>query len=141
MAADPSSSGFAFSIRVDEERNVLYLTQIGVAEKDDQLRMFAEYERALDKVRPGWVLLVDQGEVRGFSDEALEIGAQMVVRTAERGVGHVIRVKPRQPAMRVRITRVLITARATYETELVDTLEGAEAAVSVYLAAHQNKSG
>ena len=133
MAADPSSSGFTFSVRVDEGRNVLYLTQIGVAEKEDQLRMFAEYERALAKVRPGWVLVVDQSEVRGFSDEALEIGAQMVVRTGERGVGHVIRVKPRAPAMRIRITRVLITARVTYETELVDTLEEAEAAVSAYL--------
>ena len=103
--------------------------------------MAAEYDRALSQVRPGFVLVNDQREARDFSDEAIEVGAQMVIRTGERGVSHVIRIKPEAPAMRIRVTRVLITARAAYVTELAGTLEEAERRVSARLTKQQNKPG
>ncbi len=141
MAAAPNSSGFTYSVRVDTDRNVLYLTQAGVAEKEDMLRMFAEYERGLRQVRDGWVLVNDQSQVRDFSDEALEIGAQMVTRTGEHGVGHVIRIKPQGPAMRIRITRTLIAGRATYLTEHASSLEEAETLLSAFLADQSKHPG
>ncbi len=134
LATMSSAPGFQYSVNVDTERNVVYLTQAGVAQKEDMDKMLAAYEEALKEARPGFILVNDQRKVRDFSDEAMAVGVKMVNRTAERGVAHVIRLKPETLGMGVRISRVLITARATYQTELVTRPEEAEERIKAFLA-------
>ncbi len=128
------AGGFQFSVRVDAARNVVYLTQAGSAEKADMLRMREAYVRALQQVRPGFVLVNDQRGVLAFSAEALEAGAELVALTGQRGVGRVVRLRPEAPAMRVRITRALIAGRASYISDFADSLEEAERLIEAYLA-------
>lgn len=120
-------SAYRFSIRAEPARNVIYLEQEGSAGRDDLLRMRAAYERALDEVRPGFVLVHDQRKVESFTDEALEVGKDLVTLTNERGAARVIRIAPEQLAPRTRITRVLVTAKSRYENVRVSTPEEAEA--------------
>ena len=128
-------SAYAFSIRLDAGRNVVYMTQEGHAGRDDLLRMRDAYLRTLDQVRPGWVLVHDQRRVESFTDEALEVGKELVAITNERGAAKVVRIAPEQLATRTRTTRVLVTARARYESLRVGTPEEAEQALADHFAA------
>jgi hypothetical protein len=87
-------STYRHSIRIDEVRNVLHLTQAGHAEEDDLQRVQAEYLTALGRMRPGFVLVSDQQGVESFSDAALEAGKELVGVTAAHRVAKVVRVVP-----------------------------------------------
>lgn len=117
---------YSFSVRVDDEENVLYIAQEGHAEREDLVAMREEYLRALRRVRPGFILVHDQRKVESFSDGALEIGKELVAITSEHGVAKVIRVVPETLSQRTRMTRVLVSARAPYESVRVSTPEEAE---------------
>lgn len=125
-------STYDFSIRLDDARNVVYMAQAGHAEAADMHRMRDAYVQTLRGVRPGWVLVNDQRRVESFSDAALEVGKELVALTNEHGAAKVIRIAPEQLAPRTRTTRVLVSARARYESLRVGTPEEAEQA----LAAH-----
>jgi hypothetical protein len=126
---------YDFSIRLDSARNVVYMTQQGHAEAGDMHRMRDAYLHALGEVKPGWVLVNDQRRVESFSDEALEVGKELVALTNERGAVKVIRIAPEQLAPRTRTTRVLVSARARYESLRVGTPEEAEQALAAHFAA------
>lgn len=128
-------SAYAFDIRLDAARNVVYLAQEGHADRDDLLRMREAYLRTLAQVRPGWVLVHDQRRVESFTDAALEVGKELVAITNERGAAKVIRISPEQLAPRTRTTRVLVTARARYESLRVATPEEAERVLADHFAA------
>lgn len=123
-------SAYDFSIRLDSARNVVYMAQQGHAEAGDMHRMRDAYLRTLAEVKPGWVLVNDQRRVESFSDAALEVGKELVALTNERGAAKVIRIAPEQLAPRTRTTRVLISARARYESLRVATPEEAEQALA-----------
>ena len=127
-------SAYRFSVRAEPARNVIYLEQEGSADRDDLLRMREAYERALDEVRPGFVLVHDQRKVQSFTDEALEVGKELVTLTNDRGAAKVIRIAPEQLAPRTRITRVLVTAKSRYENVRVSTPEAAEALLAAHSA-------
>jgi hypothetical protein len=127
-------SAYDFSIRLDGTRNVVYLAQEGHAEGADLRRMREAYLQTLRDVRPGWVLVHDQRRVESFSDEALEVGKELVTLTNDHGAAKVIRIAPEQLAPRTRTTRVLVSARARYESLRVGTPEEAEQAVAEHLA-------
>lgn len=126
---------YDFSIRLDAARNVVYMTQEGRAGGDDLRRMRDAYVRTLRDVRPGWVLVHDQRRVESFTDEALEVGKELVALTNQAGAAKVIRIAPEQLATRTRTTRVLVSARARYESLRVGTPEEAEQALAAHLAA------
>jgi hypothetical protein len=127
-------SAYDFSIRLDAARNVVYMAQVGHAEVDDMRRMREAYVRTLRGVKPGWVLVNDQRQVESFSDEALEVGKELVSITNDQGAAKVIRIAPEQLAPRTRTTRVLVTARARYESLRVATPEEAEQALAAHFA-------
>jgi hypothetical protein len=125
---------YRHALRVDERRNVLYMTQAGHAEAADMLRMRDEYVKTLKRMRPGFVLVNDQREVESFSDGALELGKELVELTGAHGVATVVRVLPASLLPRTRISRVLVSADAPYRTVRVATLEEAESAVAEHLS-------
>ncbi|MBV9107788.1 MAG: hypothetical protein JO306_00095 [Gemmatimonadetes bacterium] len=126
---------YRFSIRVDPENNVMYAAQEGSAEKADLERFRDAYRVALKEVRPGFVLVHDQSGVRSFTDEALEVGLELVAITNEHGAARVIRIAPESLAQRTRVGRVLVTARPRYESVRVSTPEEADALLRRHLAA------
>jgi hypothetical protein len=126
---------YRYAIRYDGARNVLYMEQEGSAEKEDLLRLRDAYLAALAQVSPGFVLVHDQSRVEGFSDEALEVGKELVAITGEHGAAKVIRIAPEALATRTRVGRVLVTARSRYESVRVGTPDEAEALVREHLAA------
>ena len=126
---------YRFSIRTDPARNVVYMEQEGHAEREDLSRMRDAYVLALDEVRPGFVLVHDQRKVESFTDEALEVGKELVALTNKRGAAKVIRISPEQLAPRTRVTRVLAGARPRYENLRVATPEEAEELLRVHEAA------
>jgi hypothetical protein len=128
-------SAYGFTIRLDSARNVVWMVQEGHAEGADLRRMRDAYVQTLREVRPGWVLVNDQRRVESFSDDALEVGKELVALTQEHGAAKVIRIAPEQLAPRTRTTRVLVSARARYESLRVGTPEEAETAVAEHLAA------
>jgi hypothetical protein len=119
--------GYRCTVTADPSRNVIWMTQEGHAERDDMLRMRADYEAALKRVRPGFVLVNDQGAVQSFSDEALEVGKELVEMTTAAGASKVIRVVPGSLAQRSRISRVLVGGGFRYENVRVSTRDEAEA--------------
>jgi hypothetical protein len=125
---------YDFSIRLDAPRNVVYIAQEGRADGDDLRRMRDAYVRTLAGVKPGWVLVHDQRRVESFTDEALEVGKELVALTNEHGAAKVIRIAPEQLATRTRTTRVLVSARARYESLRVGTPEEAEQALAAHFA-------
>lgn len=129
-------SSYRFSIRTDPARNVMYMEQEGHAEREDLARMRDAYVLALDEVRPGFVLVHDQRKVESFTDEALEVGKELVALTNARGAAKVIRIAPDQLAPRTRVTRVLAGSRPRYENLRVATPDEAEALLRAHRAAH-----
>ena len=127
-------SDYRFSIRVDAARNVLYLAQEGSAEAADLARFRDAYVAALQEVRPGFVLVHDQRNVRSFSDEALEVGKELVAITNRHQAARVIRIAPEALATRTRVGRVLVAARSRYESVRVSTPEEAEACLQEHFA-------
>jgi hypothetical protein len=61
-------------------------------------------------VRPGWVPVHDQRRVGAFSDEALEVGNDLVAITDDHRAAKVIRIAPQALATRTRVGRVLVLA-------------------------------
>jgi hypothetical protein len=119
-------AAYAFALRYDAARNVLYAEQEGHAEAADLLGFRAAYQAALREVRPGFVLVHDQRRVESFSDEALEVGKELVAMTNQHQASRVIRIAPEALATRTRVGRVLVTARSRYESVRVSTPEEAE---------------
>jgi hypothetical protein len=122
-------SAYSFSIRIDSDRNVVYLAQEGHAEREDLVRMRDAYARVLRDARPGFVLVHDQRGVESFSDEALQVGLELVTLTNDRGAAAVIRIAPESLASRTRVTRVLASAKPRYRNVRVATPDEAEAAL------------
>lgn len=128
-------SDYSYSVRVDPERNVVYLAQSGHAERDDLLCLKEEYGRALARVRPGFVVVHDQRGVRSFSEEAVEVGRELVALTSGRGAAKVIRIAPESLLARTRVTRVLVSAQSRYGDVRVSTPEEAEHLLREHLGA------
>lgn len=128
-------SDYSYSIRTDPKRNVVHLSQAGHAERADLVRMKAEYARALAQVRPGFVLVHDQRAVRSFSDEALEVGRELVALTNEHGASKVIRIAPEALLSRTRVSRVLMSAQSRYRDVRVSSPEEAERLLQEHLDA------
>jgi hypothetical protein len=128
-------SAYVFDIRLDPARNVVYMAQEGHADRDDMLRMRQAYLQTLARVRPGWVLVNDQRKVESFTDEALEVGKELVAITSEHGAAKVIRIAAEQLAPRTRTTRVLVSARPRYENVRVESPAEAEQALAAHFAA------
>lgn len=126
---------YRYAVRMDHARNVLYLEQEGSADRVDLLRFREAYLAALAGVRPGWVLVHDQRRVESFTDEALEVGKDLVAITNQHRAAKVIRIAPEALATRTRVGRVLVAARSRYESVRVNTPEEAEALVEQHLAA------
>lgn len=128
-------SDYRYSVRADPARNVVYLEQAGHAEREDLLRLRGDYVRALAALRPGFVVVHDQRAVRSFSDQALEVGRELVAVTDQHGASKVIRIAPEALLSRTRTTRVLVSAQPRYADVRVSSPEEAEEALRQHLAA------
>lgn len=119
-------SDYHFSLRLDANRNVVYLTQKGAADLTHLEQLREEYRRVLQGVKPGFVLVHDQSKVESMTDEALEVAQDLVALTNEFGASKVIRISSEALALRSRVSRVLVSGQFRYQHVRVATLEAAE---------------
>lgn len=117
---------YACTLRPDAERNVLYMTQSGSADREHMLELKARYVEALASMRPGFVLVHDQRAVEAFTDAAMEVGKELIALTGAHRPSRVIRIAPEALLARTRVSRVLANAGARYDEVRVSTPEEAE---------------
>ncbi len=122
---------FKFSVRVDSARNVMYMAQEGHADVDDLRRLMVDYETALRRMQPGFVLVNDQRHLEPYSDEALEVAKELVELTNRHQASRVIRIVAEGLVSRTRVSRVLVSAQNRYENIRVNTPEEAEALIPI----------
>ncbi len=116
---------FRFECHADTDRNVLYVTQIGLADAAGYAAFKAQYEVWLKVMRKGFTLVNDQRKLEGISDEAMEL-ARTLVRMTNDHAARVIRIVPADLLTKVRLTRVLVEGDCSYEELRVATPEEAE---------------
>ena len=118
---------YSYTIRVDRDRNVVYITQSGLASADDLERLKHDFVTALEGVHRGFSIVNDQRKLEPIAERARPVAAQLVRLTDQAGASRVIRVLPEDFVSTATIARTLVAARGSYQNVNVNTLEEAEA--------------
>jgi hypothetical protein len=121
---------YGFSVRVDESRNVMYITQWGRPSADDLRRLKDGFLAAVGPLRPGFTLVNDQRQMKSFDEEAMEVAKELVEESNKAGLSRVIRIVPDSLVAKVRLSRTLVSAGFRYEDIRVGTPEEAEEILS-----------
>jgi hypothetical protein len=119
-------ASFTFCIKVEPDRNVMYMTQCGRPTAADYEEVKIELDRALAQLVPGFALVNDQRLLEPFDESAMSVAKQLVAMTDDAGASTVIRVVPSDPISLTKVLRALVTAESRYRTIRVSSLEEAE---------------
>jgi hypothetical protein len=123
---------YSFSVRVEADRNVMYITQSGKPTAEDFRRLKARFVEELDKLEPGFAIINDQRTLEPFDEDAMVVASELVTITNERGASKVIRILPAHLVSKVQLSRALVTGGSTYVSIPVATPEQAEQALIDY---------
>jgi len=121
-------STYTFSIRVDVQRNLMYIDQHGLPTASDLLNLKRDFIAEVANLRPGFSIINDQREMEPFDDEAMEVAKELVEITNEHGAVRVIRIVPVDLLSTIRLSSTLVAAKSRYASIRVASLEEAEAA-------------
>jgi hypothetical protein len=119
-------ASFSFSIRVEPDRNVIYMTQKGQPRAADYAAVKIELIRAVARVKPGFVLVNDQRSLEPFDEPAMAVARDLIAIINDAGASMVIRIVPSDLISMTKILRALVTAESRYQTVRVSTPEEAE---------------
>jgi hypothetical protein len=121
-------SVYSFTISVDVQRNMMYLSQSGKPTAADFLDLKREFVVEVGKLKPEFTIINDQREMEPYDDEAMEVGKELVEITNERGAARVIRIVPMDFLSTVKISSTLEAGRSRYASIRVASPEEAEEA-------------
>lgn len=121
---------FDFEIRVNPDRNLIYMTQKGRGNRTDLEKLRDAYLDAVKRLKPGFVMVHDQRQLEPYEDDALEAAQELVKLTNDYEARAVIRVTAESLKSSVRVSRVLTGGRARYRNIRVSSLEEAEKALA-----------
>jgi nucleotide-binding universal stress UspA family protein len=113
-------------VRVDEEKNRIYLFLEGFHDLDEAVRMRDAYGEAIAGCRPGFTVLADVTRYKPGAAEVQEVHAEAVKLAEEAGVRAVARVVGETPLGGMQIDRIART-EAGYEARNFATYDEAEA--------------
>lgn len=122
-------STYTFSIRVDVERNVMYIDQRGRPTAADFLNLKREFLPEIAKLQPGFSIINDQREMEAYDDEANDVAKDLVEITNQHGAARVIRIVPVDLLSTVTLSSTLVAAKSGYTSIRVTSPEEAEAAL------------
>lgn len=123
-------ASFTFSIRVEPDRNVMYMTQIGQPRVADLEAVKTELRRTVAELEPGFALVNDQRSLEPFDELTMSVAKELVAIMDDAGASMVIRIVPSDPISMTKVLRALVTAESRYQTIRVSTLEEAEAVLA-----------
>ncbi|UCC84492.1 MAG: hypothetical protein JSW46_06080 [Gemmatimonadota bacterium] len=114
------------TVRVDEEKNRIYLFLEGFHDLDEAVRMREAYGEAIASCRPGFTVLADVRRYKPGAAEVQEVHAEAVKLAEDAGVRAVARVLGETPLGGMQIDRIARTEGA-YEARNFATYDEAEA--------------
>lgn len=117
---------FKFDIRIEPERNVMYMTQSGRPSAEDFGNVEREILAAADGLDRGFTLINDQRRLEPFDEGAMEMATNLISTISRAGVSKVIRIEPADLVSMTKILRALVTAESPYSTIRVSSPEEAE---------------
>ncbi len=123
-------ASFTFSIRVEPDRNVMYMTQNGQPRAADFEAVKTELRRAVTKLEPGFALINDQRSLEPFDELTMSVAKELVAIMDGAGASMVIRIVPSDPISMTKVLRALVTAESRYQTIRVSSSEEAEAVLA-----------
>ena len=128
---NPDSGGtlasFEYTIRVEPDRNVVYLTQVGRPLARDFRALRVDFIDAVKDLEPGFTVVNDQRFLEPFGEEALEVAKQLVLLAEQTGVSRVIRMVPSDIVSTTKILRAEVTGNGRIQVFRVSNPEEAEA--------------
>lgn len=117
---------FTFSIRVEPDRNVIYMTQSGQPRAEDFEAVKTELRRAVAELEPGFALVNDQRNLEPFDELTMSVAKELVAIMDGAGASMVIRIVPSDPISMTKVLRALVTAESRYQTIRVSSPAEAE---------------
>jgi hypothetical protein len=125
----PTMAAYAFSIRTEVHRNVMYIEQRGRPTAADFRDLGRDFLAALAELTPGFSIINDQREMEPYDDEAKDVAKELVQIANERGAARVIRILPVDVLSTITLSSTLEEARSRYTSIRVGSPEEAEAAL------------
>jgi hypothetical protein len=119
-------ASFKFSIKVEPDRNVMYMTQRGQPCAADYEAVKAELSRALTSLEPGFAMVNDQRHLEPFDESTMLVAKELIAMMDKAGASTVIRVVPSDLISMTKILRALVTSECRYQTIRVSSLDEAE---------------
>ncbi len=114
------------TVRLDGEKNRIYLYLEGFHDLEEATRMRDLYKDAIAACRPGFTVLADVSRYKPGHAEVQEIHAQAVKLAAEAGLSKVARVVGKTPLGGMQIDRIA-RSESKYEARNFATHKEAEA--------------
>jgi len=118
---------FAYSLRLDRSRNVMFISQSGRPHASDFARLKQDFADAAAQLDHGFTVVNDQRELEPFDEPTLAVARELVELSDSLGVGRVIRIQPADLMVKTKLSRALSAGSSHYPTIRVDTPEEAEA--------------
>ena len=113
------------SIRVDEQKNRIYLILVGFHDLDEAIRMRSLYSEAIANCSPGFTVLADISRYKPGAGEVQAIHAEAMRLAEEAGVSRVARYVGDSPLGGMQIERIA-QSESHYESASFDSLDEAE---------------
>ena len=123
-------ASFKYSIRVEPERNVVYMTQSGRPQARDFRALLEELSEATTRLQPGFTLVNDQRYLEPFDEDAMSVAKELVNVVDRAGLSKVIRIVPSDLVSQTKILRALVTGESSYQTVRVSSPAEAEKHIS-----------
>ena len=114
------------TVRVDSEKNRIYLYLEGFHDLEEATRIRDLYAQAIARCRPGFTVLADVSHYKPGAADVQEIHAQAIRAAEEAGVSKVARVVGKTPLGGMQIDRIA-RREAGYTSRNFATHEEAEA--------------
>ena len=114
------------SVRIDRQKNRIYLKLEGFHDLDEAIRMRDLYRDAIASCDPGFTVLADISRYKPGAGEVQAIHAEAVRLAEEAGVRRVARFVGGTPLGGMQIDRIS-KSEGHYESANFDSLEAAEA--------------
>ncbi|MEE4273224.1 MAG: hypothetical protein V2I67_16235 [Thermoanaerobaculales bacterium] len=119
-------ASFTFDVRIEPERNVMYMTQSGRPSAGDFEQVHQEVMAAADRLKRGFILVNDQRRLEPFDEGAMVVAKGLIADIGRAGVSKVIRIVPSDLVSMTKILRALVTADSPYPTIRVSSSKQAE---------------
>ena len=114
-----------YEIRIDQQKNCLYLTFKGILQNAETKHMMEHVIAALDQLQPGFTVINEMSEFDFVTLQGIEHGKQTMLAMVRKGIKRVIRIG-QSPIGAMQVNRTQQDAGSAYEVISVRSRAEAE---------------